>query len=207
MGKDELDNRRIGKVFQKNIYLFKNLYNLPFFTSYSEVTYEAGYPKHSVYSCHYTIAYLPCSTMAHVGDDPVDKVLTAMIVIIAIVVIISLILKITGHSPENIQILYSLVIMIIISSFKLHYDTGGFKEFSRHARASFRNIREDMQQVRGDMQQVRGDIQRVREDVQKEAQENMRTIEKHMGMLQNDSREIKSLLGRGETGRKERRRR
>ncbi len=136
------------------------------------MTYEAGYPEHCVYSNYRAAAHLPCSIMAYVNNDPVDRILTAIIVILAIVIAISLLLKITGHSPENIQILYSLVIMITISSFKLHYDTGGFKEFSRHTKDSFQNIKIDMREIQRTLEHQRHEIQEKLE----QQQEQLRNI-------------------------------
>lgn len=83
----------------------------------------------------------------------VDGILTFFIVVLAVIAIVSLILKLTNHSPVDITILYSLVAMIIVSAFKLHYDIGGLHEFSENTKTSFQHIREDIRELKIMLQQ------------------------------------------------------
>lgn len=87
------------------------------------------------------------------NKDIVDGILTLLIVVLAAVAIVSLILKLTNHSPVDITILYSLVAMIIVSAFKLHYDMGRLYEFSDNAKTSFQHIREDIHELKTILQQ------------------------------------------------------
>ena len=80
--------------------------------------------------------------------DVMSGILTFLIVVLAVVAIVSLILKLTDHSPVDITILYSLVAMVIISAFKLHYEMGRLQEFSDNAKTSFQHIREDLQELK-----------------------------------------------------------
>lgn len=82
------------------------------------------------------------------NKDWVDQILTLLIVVLAVIGIVSLILKLTNHSPVDITILYSLVAMIIVSAFKLHYDRGRLHEFSDNTKTSFQHIREDIHELK-----------------------------------------------------------
>jgi len=88
-------------------------------------------------------------------NDVVDRVLIGLIVVLALVVIVSLILKLTNHSPTDINILYSLVTVIIISSFKVHYDLGKLSEFSKNTKSSFQLMREESQQIKQDIKEIK----------------------------------------------------
>lgn len=90
----------------------------------------------------------------------VNKVLLILIIILAIVAMVSLTLKITGHSPADITILYSLVALLIVGSFKLHYEIGRFDEFLTNAKVSFQHIREDNKNIQGDIKELKGILQR-----------------------------------------------
>lgn len=87
--------------------------------------------------------------------DIVDRVLISLIVVLALIAIVSLALKLTGHSPTDITILYSLVAMIIVSSFKVHYDLGKLDEFSNNTKMSFQHMREDNQQLRQEIRELK----------------------------------------------------
>ncbi len=88
-------------------------------------------------------------------NDVVDKVLIGLIVVLALVAIVSLILKLTNHSPADISILYSLVTVMIISSFKVHYDLGKLSEFSINTKSSFQLMREESQQIKLDLTEIK----------------------------------------------------
>lgn len=88
-------------------------------------------------------------------NDIVDRVLIGLIVILAIVVAVSLILKLTNHSPIDVTILYSLVAIIIVSLFKVHYDLGKFGEFSENTKESFHLMREEHQQIKQDLTEIK----------------------------------------------------
>ncbi len=89
------------------------------------------------------------------SSDTVDRVLIIVIMVLALIAMVSLLLKLTGHSPTDITILYSLVTMLIVSAFKLHYDQGQFHEFSRNAKISFEHSREDSRQIKTDLQELK----------------------------------------------------
>jgi len=111
--------------------------------------------KHGVYYPYSPVAPLPYKVVVLMENDIVDRILLGLIFILALVIIVSLILKLTSHSPTDVAIIYSLTTMLIISSFKLHYDIGRLHEFSDTVKSSFKLMREENIQIRSDLREIK----------------------------------------------------
>ena len=59
--------------------------------------------------------------------DIINWILVLLVVILSLIIIYQLILKITGHSPTDTVILYSLIGLVISSQFFLFHSLGDIK--------------------------------------------------------------------------------
>ena len=82
-------------------------------------------------------------------------VVKIIFVIFAVIVIIQLIMKITGHSPIDVQLLYmamgGIVSYLFVANYKIGKFVGGMNEFKKEMREfkeitknSFAKLREDL---------------------------------------------------------------
>ena len=78
----------------------------------------------------------------------IEKILIFVFIILTLILILFLILKITGHSPTDIQILYvgfSVIISyLLMMSYKIGMFVGKVNEFIDSTKNSFTKLSEDL---------------------------------------------------------------
>lgn len=79
--------------------------------------------------------------------------------ILLVVFVYQLILKISGHSPTDLTILYSgfsiLITYILATTYKLGKFTGHVEEFMKNTKEHFRTLRGDISSLRKDVNEIR----------------------------------------------------
>jgi len=74
-------------------------------------------------------------------------IITLLFITFAIILMVQIILKLTGHSPSDIQILYvgfaAIMSYLLAMSFKLGTFVGEVKEFMSTTKNSFAKMREE----------------------------------------------------------------
>ncbi|MDP2939706.1 MAG: hypothetical protein Q8O13_06500 [Candidatus Omnitrophota bacterium] len=78
----------------------------------------------------------------------VEKVIASVFVLLTIILVVFLILKITGHSPTDVQILYvgfSVVISyLLMMSYKIGMFVGKVDEFMDATKNNFKKLNEEL---------------------------------------------------------------
>ncbi len=81
------------------------------------------------------------------SDKFLGLIITLLFIIFAIILIVQLILKLTEHSPSDIQILYvgfaAIISYLLAMSYKLGIFVGEVKEFMNTTKNSFARLKEE----------------------------------------------------------------
>ncbi|MDP2909202.1 MAG: hypothetical protein Q8N77_05330 [Nanoarchaeota archaeon] len=82
----------------------------------------------------------------------VEKIIVSVFILLAIILAVFLILKITGHSPTDVQILYvgfsAVISYLLIMSYKIGLFVGKVNEFMNITKNSFKKLDEAIKKKR-----------------------------------------------------------
>ncbi|MFH0972280.1 MAG: hypothetical protein V1835_07000 [Candidatus Micrarchaeota archaeon] len=78
--------------------------------------------------------------LAFLGRDPIDAFLTILAILVFAAAAIMLILKLTGHSPTEDQLLITVLAGMGINMFRIEHTLGEFGEFKRTTNENFKQI-------------------------------------------------------------------
>jgi len=79
-------------------------------------------------------------------------VITALFIIFAIILIVQIVLKLTGHSPTDTQIIYmalgAIISYLLVMSYNMGTFVGEMKEFTKVTKKSFVKLKEDVSELK-----------------------------------------------------------
>ncbi len=91
--------------------------------------------------------------------DPFLSLVNVILYLVLIIVIYFLLLKVTGHSPVFEAIMITIVIGLILNSFRYEFVLGKFigenNEFKKSIRQSFDHIKRDFREIKEDVKSLK----------------------------------------------------
>jgi len=95
-------------------------------------------------------------------------IMEVLFVLLAIILIIQLVWKLTGHSPTEMQVMYvilgGIISFLFVMSYKMGIFVGEVKEFMKTSKHSFSKIGKELNELKTDVSALKLDVTVLKKD-------------------------------------------